>query len=130
MTLQTRAWRLTVCVAAGVLLTACGNGNGNGNGNGEANGDDQVEADAGEFDDARALFTADAQPACATCHTLADAQATGTIGPNLDNLGPTAELVEQALRSGPGQMPDYSDTLSDDEIEALAAYVEAVAGNG
>src|SRR3954451_1663097 len=36
--------------------------------------------------DAKTIFTKSANPACASCHTLSDAGATGTIGPNLDKF--------------------------------------------
>jgi len=70
----------------------------------------------------------EAEPSCAICHTLADAGAEGAVGPSLDQLRPAKEKVRQALESGPGAMPVYSESLSDDEIEAVAEYVAAVAG--
>src|SRR5690606_23848946 len=83
-------------------------------------------ADGVDIDAGRALFSEKAAPACAVCHTLADAGAAGTIGPSLDELQPDAQRVESALRGGVGVMPDYSALLSDDEIALLAQYVEAV----
>ncbi len=73
------------------------------------------------------LFTQVAAPACAVCHTLRHAGATGEIGPNLDELKPDASQVEKAVRNGIGQMPAFKN-LSDAEIAALAKYVAAVAG--
>ncbi|UCH29204.1 MAG: sulfite oxidase, partial [Myxococcales bacterium] len=35
----------------------------------------------------RKIFRETAAPPCSTCHTLADAEAVGTVGPNLDDLG-------------------------------------------
>ena len=37
---------------------------------------------------------------CASCHTLADAGATGAIGPNLDATKPPAELVVERVTNG------------------------------
>jgi cytochrome c6 len=74
------------------------------------------------------LFTQGAEPACIVCHTLKDAQAEGTIGPVLDELKPDAQRVATALRNGLGNMPSYKNSLSDEQILALARYVEAVAG--
>jgi mono/diheme cytochrome c family protein len=74
----------------------------------------------------RALFVG-ATPACAICHTLNDAQSSGAIGPKLDELKPDAARVEMAIRNGIGQMPAYT-TLSDKEIETLAAYVAKATG--
>ncbi|MGB3431218.1 c-type cytochrome [Achromobacter sp.] len=74
----------------------------------------------------RALFLG-AAPACALCHTLNDAQSSGAIGPKLDEIKPDATRVETAIRNGIGQMPAYT-TLSDKEIEVLAAYVAKATG--
>jgi mono/diheme cytochrome c family protein len=66
---------------------------------------------------------------CATCHTLADAGATGEVGPNLDELQPEKALVETQVTNGGGGMPPFGGTLSQEEIEAVAEYVSSVAGN-
>lgn len=76
------------------------------------------------MDDGKKLFTQTAVPACAVCHTLKHAGATGEIGPALDELKPDAARVEKAIRNGLGQMPAYS-TLSDAQIRLLAQYVAA-----
>ena len=73
----------------------------------------------------RKLFTKTAVPACAVCHTLKNAGATGEIGPSLDELKPDASRVEKAVRNGIGQMPAFK-SLSDEDVKALAAYVERV----
>lgn len=78
------------------------------------------------LDEGRELFF-NAVPACAICHALNDAGATGAIGPALDEIQPDAARVEQALRTGIGQMPAYT-SLSDEEIAALAAYVAKASG--
>lgn len=75
------------------------------------------------FEIGKRLFTQGAKPPCATCHTLSDAGASGQIGPNLDDLAPTADMVMSAVKGGVGVMPAYEETLSSDEIEALAHYV-------
>jgi cytochrome c6 len=66
---------------------------------------------------------------CASCHTLADAGATGTIGPNLDATQPSQELVVDRVTNGAGGMPAFADSLSEDEIQEVAAYVSAAAGS-
>ncbi len=76
------------------------------------------------MDDGKKLFTQTAVPACAVCHTLKHAGATGEIGPVLDELKPDATRVEKVIRNGLGQMPAYS-TLSDAQIRLLAQYVAA-----
>jgi len=45
------------------------------------------------------IFTGTAQPACASCHTLADAGASGTIGPDLNQVlkGKDAAFIRQSI---------------------------------
>ena len=69
------------------------------------------------------LFLQQAQPGCGVCHSLADANARGVVGPNLNQLSPTLAQVESAVAQGVGAMPAYGAQLSQREIEALAAYV-------
>jgi len=73
-------------------------------------------------EDGRVLFKT-VTPACALCHTLRDAGATGEVGPSLDELKPDAARVEKALRNGIGPMPSFAH-LSEAQIQALARYVE------
>lgn len=82
-----------------------------------------LRADDGPgLDRGRDLFVS-ASPACAVCHTLQAAGATGEIGPILDELRPDAARVEKAVRDGIGQMPAYRDSLSDEQIRLIAEYV-------
>jgi mono/diheme cytochrome c family protein len=76
------------------------------------------------------IFTETAQPPCALCHTLRAASSTGEIGPNLDDMKPDLDKVRRAVKNGVGNMPPFGDTLSDAEIEAVAAFVAAAAGTG
>ncbi len=69
-----------------------------------------------------------ASAGCAGCHTLKAAGATGTIGPDLDQLRPSAATVSGVVRSGAGAMPSFSGKLSDAQIAAVASYVSSVAG--
>lgn len=71
----------------------------------------------------KALFTTKAVPACAICHALADAGATGAIGPNLDELKPDEARIKKALREGIGAMPSFDATMTEDEMNAVAAYI-------
>jgi len=66
-----------------------------------------------------------ASAGCANCHTLAAARAAGTVGPNLGKTSLTAEQIAGVVTNGRGGMPSFSDQLSDDEIDAVAAYVAA-----
>ena len=65
---------------------------------------------------------------CGSCHTLADAGTTGTIGPNLDESKPSFELVVDRVTNGQGAMPSFSSTLSEQQIADVAAYVSTAAG--
>ena len=63
---------------------------------------------------------------CATCHTLAAADAEGSVGPNLDELKPDRDRVLNAIESGPGSMP--SGLLEGADAEAVADFVSENAG--
>ena len=76
----------------------------------------------------KALFTDEAVPACAICHTLADAGTEGAIGPDLDELKPTKDVVLKVLKEGMGVMPSFAETLSPEDMEALATYVDEATG--
>lgn len=65
---------------------------------------------------------------CGSCHTLSDAGTAGTVGPPLDNHGLSQDDVESQVRQGGGGMPAFEDTLSDEEIQEVAAYVAAQGG--
>jgi mono/diheme cytochrome c family protein len=69
-----------------------------------------------------------ASAGCASCHTLKAASATGSIGPDLDQLRPSASTVSAIVQSGGGVMPSFAGKLSSAQIAAVAAYVSRVAG--
>jgi mono/diheme cytochrome c family protein len=81
------------------------------------------------------IFTATAQPPCGSCHTLAEANATGQVGPNLDDVlkGKDAAFVHESIvdpnaeiASGfsAGIMPEtYASSLSDQQIADLVAFL-------
>jgi sulfite dehydrogenase len=81
------------------------------------------EDDAAQLALGKKLFTTQAVPACAVCHTLKDAGSEGAVGPVLDELQPDAQRVMTALRNGIGVMPSFSERLSEAQIQALANYV-------
>ena len=64
---------------------------------------------------------------CAGCHTLADAGATGTVGPTLDAAQPSESLVAERVRDGKGVMPSFAGKLTDTQIASVAAYVSSAA---
>lgn len=67
---------------------------------------------------------------CASCHTLADAGASGTVGPNLDQLKPDFDTVQNKVINGGGPMPAFGKNgiLNDTQIADVAAYVSSKAG--
>lgn len=65
---------------------------------------------------------------CSSCHTLKDAGATGTVGPNLDQLKPPFALVQHQVINGGAVMPAFKGKLTDAQIKAVATYVSSVAG--
>ena len=92
-----------------------------------ARGEEQVPSDAATVAQGKQVF---ASAGCGSCHTLADAGATGNLGPVLDAAEPSAALVAERVRNGLGAMPAFAGTLSDAEIAAVAAYVSTVAAAG
>ena len=70
-----------------------------------------------------------ASAGCANCHTLAAANASGNVGPNLDDLQPDFDTVVAQVTSGGGGMPAFGDQLSEQEIADVAAFVSENAGN-
>ncbi|MET0333545.1 MAG: cytochrome c [Rhizobacter sp.] len=90
--------------------------------------DSATLAHADEREAGRKLFTSGTTPSCSVCHTLRDAQATGEIGPVLDELKPTAERVATAVRMGLGVMPPFGDKLSPQQIDLLSRYVAQASG--
>jgi cytochrome c553 len=69
-----------------------------------------------------------ASAGCGSCHTLADAGASGSVGPSLDETQPDQELVVDRVTNGAGAMPPFKDQLSEQQIQDVAAYVSSVAG--
>lgn len=78
----------------------------------------ETSADAGQ--EGEEVF---ASAGCGGCHTLAAANSSGQIGPNLDESMPDRELVVTRVTEGRGVMPSFEDQLSEEQIEAVAAYV-------
>lgn len=79
------------------------------------------------FGEGKKVFMEEAQPSCTICHTLQDAGSAGAIGPDLNELKPTEEQVYSALNGGVGVMPDFSETLSQEQMKAVAHYVSIAA---
>ena len=80
----------------------------------------QSELPAGDPAAGEAVF---ASAGCGGCHTLAAAGATGNVGPNLDESKPPVDLVVSRVTDGAGVMPPFKDSLDDQQIADVAAYV-------
>jgi mono/diheme cytochrome c family protein len=81
------------------------------------------------------IFTATAQPPCASCHTLKEAGATGTVGPKLDHVlkGKDANFIHESIVDPNAQiaqgfqagiMPEvYDQQLNDKQLADLVAFL-------
>jgi mono/diheme cytochrome c family protein len=69
-----------------------------------------------------------AQAGCGSCHTLAAAGSSGTVGPNLDDAKPSGDLVIDRVTNGAGAMPPFKDRMSEEQIKAVAEFVSQNAG--
>lgn len=80
---------------------------------------------------------------CAVCHTLAAANASGKIGPNLDTLKPSSSVVRHTIQYGclPNGSPSLGQAclgqgvmdpniVEGAEADNVAAFVAKVAGQG
>ena len=65
---------------------------------------------------------------CVACHTLKEANATGTVGPNLDDAKPSFDLVVQRVTLGQGGMPSFKDQLQPQQIADVAEFVSSATG--
>ena len=68
----------------------------------------------------RQLFT---DNGCNACHTLADANAAGSVGPSFDgNPNLTKDHAVQVISNGQGPMPSFS-WLGEEDIDLIASYL-------
>jgi len=66
-----------------------------------------------------------ASAGCKGCHTLKAAGASGTLGPNLDQLKPPYDRIVHQVEVGGGPMPAFKGTLSTKQIQDVSAFVFA-----
>ena len=83
----------------------------------------ETETDGGGGGDAAAGESVFADNGCGSCHTLAAAGASGSIGPNLDEAKPDFDLAVDRVTNGSGAMPSFGDSLDEQQINDVAAYV-------
>jgi|GEM_PF-1260733 len=76
-----------------------------------------------EIEASRTLFS---QYGCGSCHSFADANGYGHIGPSLDgNEGLSVDYVNQIISNGQGAMPSFGGMVSEEELETLSRYIVA-----
>jgi mono/diheme cytochrome c family protein len=75
----------------------------------------------GEDVDGAAVF---AEAGCGGCHVFEPAGSSGNVGPPLDGIDLSKDEIATQVRNGGGGMPAFGDRLSDEEIDAVADYVE------
>jgi mono/diheme cytochrome c family protein len=63
---------------------------------------------------------------CGGCHTLKAAGTEGQVGPDLDQVKPSKQVVLDTIKEGPSVMP--SNLLKGAEADAVAEYVATHAG--
>jgi cytochrome c551 len=78
---------------------------------------------AGAMGDPEAGADVFASAGCGGCHTFAEAEASGTIGPDLDRSSIDFAGAVQQIRNGGGGMPPFGEDLSDEQIANVAAFV-------
>ena len=88
-------------------------------GGGGGGGGGQGDAAAG-----KEIFVAN----CGSCHTLEEAGTNGNIGPVLDDVSVDFDGVVQQVTNGGGGMPAFQGTLSEQQIQDVAAFVVASEG--
>jgi mono/diheme cytochrome c family protein len=119
-----RMFRLGIAVSlvALALAAACGGSDNSSSGGGSSSSSASGSASASA--QGKQVFTTN----CKGCHTLKDAGATGSVGPNLDDLAPDKATVVRQVNNGGGPMPAFKGKLSSAQINAVATYVSSVAG--
>ncbi len=104
--------RLPTLLVAALAVAAAGCGG--------SSGDDTQRALQGDPANGAKVF---ASAGCGSCHTLAAAGATGTAGPNLDELTLSELSVATQVERGGAGMPAFAGRLSAQEIADVAAFV-------
>ncbi len=95
-------------------------------------------ATGGAAPDGKAEF---ASQGCGACHTLSDAGATGTVGPDLDKVlvGKTPDFIKQSIVDPGAEIengytnimpPGFGDKLGDAGVDALVTYLSDVTKGG
>jgi cytochrome c oxidase subunit II len=94
-------------------------------GGGEAGGGEEGGGEAGSAENGKAVFTAQG---CGGCHALADAGTSAPIGPDLDEVRPSAARVRRMIRTGSLDGVMQPGLLEGEEARRVSAYVARAAG--
>lgn len=79
-------------------------------------------AQVGGGTDGKGLFKTN----CGSCHTLAEAGTSGTVGPNLDQLKRTLPQITKQITNGGNGMPAFGGTLDAKQIALIAKYIAGI----
>jgi mono/diheme cytochrome c family protein len=112
-----------------LVLAGCGGGGSSEGGGTETTATETTATtggDAGEGD-ATAGEIIWVQEGCNNCHAIDGMPATSLDGPNFDKTKPSHEEIIDAVTNGKGSMQSFEDTLSAQDIQNVAAYIEQAA---
>jgi cytochrome c oxidase subunit 2 len=99
------------------------------------------EGGGGGAADGKSIFTS-SDANCASCHTLSDAGASGSVGPDLDKVlkGKDDAFIKQSIEDPSAEIadgyqdgimpPNYSQTLGPEKVDALVKYLSEVTKGG
>jgi mono/diheme cytochrome c family protein len=112
-----------ILIVMALAIAACGGGGDNSSTSSQSTGASGGAENASA--QGKTVFASN----CKGCHTLKDAGATGSVGPNLDDVKPDDATVKRQVENGGGPMPAFKGKLSDAQISAVSSYVSSVAGS-
>ena len=124
-----RTLLLTPLVALALALAGCGGGEETQplpegvTGTTPAETEAETETTEEAEGDAEAGEQIYAEQGCGSCHVLEAAGSSGTIGPNLDESQPPLDLIVERVTNGRSPMPAFKDTLSEQQIQDVSAFV-------
>jgi mono/diheme cytochrome c family protein len=113
-----------VLIVLALSIAACGGGGDNGGASSQPSSSTSSGGTQNASAQGKTVFTSN----CKGCHTLKAAAATGSVGPNLDDVKPDKATVQRQVENGGGPMPAFKGKLSDAQINAVSTYVSTVAG--
>src|SRR4051812_49660016 len=105
---------IVVALISVLLLSACGGG---GSGGGSSSSSSGSGGSANASAQGKTVFTTN----CKGCHTLDDAGATGSVGPNLEELQPDKATAVRQVDNGGGLMSAFHGQHTDAPINPVAA---------